>query len=59
MMFDPSYAGLHVPNCELFAGKFDYKKTSLAGLIAQGKDPDYQKYPQQGWALLHLFAHAT
>ena len=24
--------GLHVPNCELFGGKFGYKESSLVGL---------------------------
>ena len=27
--FDPYQVDLHVPNCELFGGKFGYKKSSL------------------------------
>ena len=30
--FESLAVGLHVPNCELFGGKFGYKESSLVGL---------------------------
>ena len=37
--FKPPQVGLHVPNCELFGGKFGYKEFSLVGLYTRLNTP--------------------